>query len=1010
AATVLLVMFASGSTHAQVNYSYGWELAGLGGWVTAGAGDAFARDTFLPCAGVASVTSNAYNEDISRLRSPNIGTSLGGLVTLQYSYKAVEYFDETVAAPANQVSILVHTATAPGGPWTLVQTINASNHAPSATCTTATTNFVAAAGNFFLRFSVEAIGADSDLIYYIDQVSVVETPLAAPTITSFTPSSYCAASGVVTVTGTNLSAATLAIGGTPVSITTNTATQIVATVPAGVTGTINITTPGGTVTSSAPFSVLAPPALTLSATSVNLCQGSSSAPLTITSGASAYNSYVWSPSTGVSGNATSGFVFTATANTTYTLTATNTAEGCVTMIQVPVTVNTVPGAITVTPAAPTVCEGTIQQLTVSGASVSASALVGTGTTAPSATSFPNPFSAYWGGVKTQILYRASELQAQGLVAGMPITSISFDFFASAAFTNNQLKIRIGSTTNTTVTAGFVPLNTLTTVYNNTFTPTAGVTGLVPFNFTQPYIWDGNNLIVEIVHNQGNAGNGSGTRNRTTSTAYDSVIYGAIDDLTPAGTASIDALDEDDFDFDGILGTSTLRPNAAFNYSFANAVTWSPVTGLYTNAAATTPYTGGPAETVYVMTDETTTYTATATNTAGCTATITVTVTVSSPELVTPQDVTACGSYSLPALGSGNYYTAPGGGGTIIPAGTSLTSTQTVHVFLMEGTCSAEAEFTVTIIPAPVADDTADVVVCDSYTLPALAVGFYYTAANGSGTMLSAGDVITQTAIIWVYAESGTTPNCTDENSFQVTVIGTATVIAPADVTFCNSYTLPTPDTGNYYTQPGGLGEMMQGGDVVTETMTLYIYAESGTAPNCTAEDSFVVTIINVDAPTGEETQIVTADNASDATIEDIVVTGMGVIWYPTLADAIAATNPIAAGTILTSGNTYYATQTIGQCTSSEVLAVTVEVVLGVKGFDTASFTYHPNPVKDILNISYTSDITSVAVFNLLGQQVLAKDVNSATGTIDMSNLADGAYIVNVIAGSHSKTIKVIKRQ
>ncbi|RZJ62207.1 MAG: hypothetical protein EOO45_22685, partial [Flavobacterium sp.] len=383
---------------AQVNYSYGWETAGLGNWVTVGAGDAFARDTYLPCVGVASVTSNAYNEDISRLRSPNLGTSIGGLVTLQYSYKAVEYYDETVAAPASQVSVLVHTATAQGGPWTLVQTINSSNHTASAGCTTATTNFVATAGNFFLRFSVEAIGADSDLIYYIDQVSVVETALAAPTITSFTPSTYCAASGVVTITGTNLSAATLAIGGTPVTITTNTATQIVATVPAGVTGTINITTPGGTVTSSAPFSVLAPPALTLSATSVNLCQGSASAPLTITSGASAYNSYVWSPSTGVSGNATSGFVFTATANTTYTLTATNTAEGCVTIIQVPVTVNTVPGAITVTPAAPTVCEGAIQQLTVSGASASASAVVGTGTTAPSATSFPNPFSAYWGGV------------------------------------------------------------------------------------------------------------------------------------------------------------------------------------------------------------------------------------------------------------------------------------------------------------------------------------------------------------------------------------------------------------------------------------------------------------------------------------------------------------------------------------------------------------------------------------------------------------------------------------
>ncbi|WP_159075877.1 hypothetical protein, partial [Muricauda brasiliensis] len=59
--------------------------------------------------------------------------------------------------------------------------------------------------------------------------------------------------------------------------------------------------------------------------------------------------------------------------------------------------------------------------------------------------------------------------------------------------------------------------------------------------------------------------------------------------------------------------------------------------------------------------------------------------------------------------------------------------------------------------------------CDSYVLPALTNGSYFDAPNGGGNMLSAGDAITTSQTVYVYAESGTTPNCTAENSFSVTI-------------------------------------------------------------------------------------------------------------------------------------------------------------------------------------------------------------------------------------------------
>jgi hypothetical protein len=79
---------------------------------------------------------------------------------------------------------------------------------------------------------------------------------AAPTITSFSPSGGKPGT-VVTIVGTNLTGAThVRFNGTNATITTNTATKIKATVPAGATtGKIEVVTPSGTVKSATKFVV-----------------------------------------------------------------------------------------------------------------------------------------------------------------------------------------------------------------------------------------------------------------------------------------------------------------------------------------------------------------------------------------------------------------------------------------------------------------------------------------------------------------------------------------------------------------------------------------------------------------------------------------------------------------------------------------------------------------------------------------------------------------------------------
>ena len=93
---------------------------------------------------------------------------------------------------------------------------------------------------------------------------------------------------------------------------------------------------------------------------------------------------------------------------------------------------------------------------------------------------------------------------------------------------------------------------------------------------------------------------------------------------------------------------------------------------------------------------------------------------------------------------------------------------------------------------------------------------------------------------------------------------------------------------------------------------------------------------------------------------------------------------------------------------AEDYMVMVNEVGGTGSFDSSAFTYYPNPVKDVLNVSYIRNISSVEVYNIVGQQVMVKTINGNEGQVDMSGLAAGTYMVKVTADSTSKTIKVIK--
>ena len=77
-------------------------------------------------------------------------------------------------------------------------------------------------------------------------------------------------------------------------------------------------------------------------------------------------------------------------------------------------------------------------------------------------------------------------------------------------------------------------------------------------------------------------------------------------------------------------------------------------------------------------------------------------------------------------------------------------------------------------------------------------------------------------------------------------------------------------------------------------------------------------------------------------------------------------------------------------------------------FELTNFMAYPNPVKDVLNLEYTSNMTSVAVYNMIGQQVINQQVNATAAKINMTELNSGTYVVQVVIDGTTQVLKVVK--
>lgn len=370
---------------------------------------------------------------------------------------------------------------------------------------------------------------------------------------------------------------------------------------------------------AATITVTVLPTATISGTAT-VCQNAASPVITFT-GANGVAPYTFTYKINAGVNltvASVGSTATVSAPTatvgvfTYTLVSVTSTAGC-TQNQTGtavITVSALPATFAITPASANICQGTVQPLSAAG---------GLPTNGTMTFSSGNVNLAIPEGNRT------STIAVAGIPAGAIINSMSVNFNITHGY-DGDLVLNLRAPNNNTLNL----VNQRGNNGDNFVNTTISSTSVNPINagtapFTNTYSADAQNNV--------------GTPN--SNVALFSGLYG-----TPNGNWVFNA--EDVVDCHGgffacLLGggtyyTGTLNSwSITFNYTLPVspiAAIWTPVTGLYTDAGATTPYASQSLSTVYAKPNSTTTYTATTTNAASCTTTKTVTVTVSPTPVVT----------------------------------------------------------------------------------------------------------------------------------------------------------------------------------------------------------------------------------------------------------------------------------------------------------------------------------------------------------------------------------------
>jgi gliding motility-associated-like protein len=244
---------------------------------------------------------------------------------------------------------------------------------------------------------------------------------------------------------------------------------------------------------------------------------------------------------------------------------------------------------------------------------------------------------------------------------------------------------------------------------------------------------------------------------------------------------------------------------------------------------------------------------------GCSTSNTAGVSLTNPGAPDVQDVAnqiICdGSFTLPTIvvtgtaTSSGYFSGPNGTGTPISAGTTFSGTTDtlIYIYAVNGPCTDQENFTITINLTPTITNPGTLSGCDQVTLPAISGSnlsgneSYFTDSQLNGGVPTLGP-ITNSGTVYIFDQNGT---CSSEISFAVNVTPTPVLTPVTTLTGCDQVILGTIQgnflSGNeaYYNNSQSNGGTVLSSLTLTNSQTVYIYDSNN---GCSDEISFDVVI------------------------------------------------------------------------------------------------------------------------------------------------------------------------
>lgn len=203
-------------------------------------------------------------------------------------------------------------------------------------------------------------------------------------------------------------------------------------------------------------------------------------------------------------------------------------------------------------------------------------------------------------------------------------------------------------------------------------------------------------------------------------------------------------------------------------------------------------------------------------------------------------------------------------------------------------------------------------------------------------------------------------------------------------------------TADLYTRFGNMGSAA--GDTFNVTFDALASNGAFTASMRLANANDTAPFVTVNANAGTTTTSGTVDAVNFGKITGASTTDFTTV---TMSFTVPAGN--------TNTNARIQVYNFGATNTLQIDNVTVtKVVLSVQDLEKFNFKFYPNPAKDFINISADKNIDKVEIYNVLGQKVENRVLNSNNNSVNVSNLAKGTYVLKAFMDGSEGSYKFIK--